>query len=70
MVSSGRFCAGNGRTVLKIPGVGAGWISGLQKPGIRRRWAGFACSPRLRCKSGLCYTADANSPFEAHIYVR
>jgi hypothetical protein len=26
--------------------------------------------PRLRCKSGLCYTAGANSPFEAYIYVR
>jgi hypothetical protein len=26
--------------------------------------------PRLRRKSGLCYTADANSPFEAYIYVR
>ena len=25
--------------------------------------------PRLRRKSGLCYTADANSPFEAYIYV-
>ena len=23
----------------------------------------------LRRKSGLCYTADANSPFEAYIYV-
>ena len=29
-----------------------------------------ACSPRLRRKSRLCYTADANSPFEAYIYVR
>ena len=26
--------------------------------------------PRLRRKSGLCYTAGANSPFEAYIYVR
>ena len=25
--------------------------------------------PRLRRKSGLCYTADANSPFEAYIYM-
>ena len=25
--------------------------------------------PRLRRKSGLCYTAGANSPFEAYIYV-
>ncbi len=25
--------------------------------------------PRLRRKSWLCYTADANSPFEAYIYV-
>ncbi len=26
--------------------------------------------PRLRRKRGLCYTAGANSPFEAYIYVR
>ena len=28
------------------------------------------CSHRLRRKSGLCYTADAKSPFEAYINVR
>jgi len=30
----------------------------------------FALFPRLRRKTGLCYTADANSPFEAYIDVR
>jgi hypothetical protein len=70
MVSSWRFARGNRRLALKIPCVGAESISGHQKPGIRRPQAGSACSPRLRCKSGLCYTAGANSPFEAYIYVR
>jgi hypothetical protein len=69
MVSSRRFCEGNGRPTLKISCVGAGSMSDLQK-------AGFGAPgrpglfPRLRRKSGLCYTADANSPFEAYIYVR
>ena len=70
MVSSGRFCGGNGRSALKIPCVGAGPTSDLQKAGIRRPQAGDRLFPRLRRKSGLCYTADANSPFEAYIYVR
>ena len=37
----------------------------LGGPQVRRR-----VFPRLRRKSGLCYTAGANSPFEAYIYVR
>ena len=70
MVSSGRFCTGNGRLAPTILCVGVGSISDLQKAGIRRPQAGSACSLRLRRKSGLCYTAGANSPFEAYIHVR
>jgi hypothetical protein len=33
-------------------------------------WGCCGVFPLLRRKSGLCYTADANSPFEAYIYVR
>ena len=70
MVSSGLFCARNWRLVLKILCVGAGSTFNLQKAGIRPPKARLRLFPRLRCKSGVCYTADANSPFEAYIYVR
>jgi hypothetical protein len=70
MVSSGVVCAGNGRLALKILCVGAVSTFKLQKAGIRRPQARLRLFPRLRRKSGLCYTADANSPFEAYIYVR
>jgi hypothetical protein len=70
MVSSGLVCAGNGRQALKILCVGAGSTFDLQKAGIRRPLGRLRLFPWLRRKSGLCYTADANSPFEAYIYVR
>ena len=67
MVSSGRFCAGNGRFahdhVRWRPFLSLyGGLTGVSP-------ASAACSPWLRRKSGLCYTADANSPFEAYNYV-
>ena len=67
MVSSGRFCAGNGRFThdrvrWRSCGPSTGGLTGVSPV-----WA--ACSPWLRRKSGLCYTADAISPFEAYIYV-
>ena len=34
------------------------------------RFGRLALFPRLRRKTSLCYTADANSPFEAYINVR
>ena len=60
---------GNGALALKISCVGAGSASAPKReysafPGRLRLF------PRLRCKSGLCYTAGANSPSEAYIYVR
>jgi hypothetical protein len=67
MVSSGRFCAGNGRfTHDRVR-----WrSSGPSAAGLTGVFAGFGgLFPWLRRKSGLCYTADANSPFEAYIYV-
>ncbi len=68
MVSSGRFCAGNGRFAHDL----VRWrSSGPSNWGLTGVSAGFrGLFPRLRRKSGLCYTADANSPFEAYIYVR
>jgi len=64
------FCVGNGRLALKISCVGAGSMPDLQKAGIRRPKTCDRLFPRLRRKSGLCYTAGANSPFEAYIHVR
>jgi hypothetical protein len=67
MVSSGHFCAGIGhithdRVRCRSSGPSTGGLTG--------RLVGFGgLFPWLRRKSGLCYTADANSPFEAYIYV-
>jgi len=55
-----RFCEGIGRRTRKLVCWGQG----------RTRQAAAGCSDRLRRKSGLCYTADAKSPFEAYINVR
>jgi aspartyl-tRNA(Asn)/glutamyl-tRNA(Gln) amidotransferase subunit C len=48
--------------------------SGLFAPAFAPRWRqsgsegpAAPARPRLRCKSGLCYTAGAKSPFEAYI---
>ena len=45
---------------------GAALLSAPESPSLGRH----ALFPRLRRKTGLCYTADANSPFEAYINVR
>ena len=69
MVSSGRFCEGGmGAWRSKSRASGRGRLlppkrEYLASPGRLRLF------PRLRRKTGLCYTADANSPFEAYIYV-
>lgn len=39
----------------------------IQKGGVFGTEGPGRLFPRLRRKSGLCYTADANSPFEAYI---
>jgi hypothetical protein len=70
MVSSRRFCEGGWALDAQNLVRRAGSISDLQKAGFGAPKAGSACSPQLRCKSGLCYTAGAKSPFEAYIYVR
>jgi hypothetical protein len=54
------------RTIACAGGLSGPFVGGLT--GVSP--ASAACSPWLRRKSGLCYTADANSPFEAYIYVR
>jgi hypothetical protein len=59
MVSWGRFCEENRVPHTKTCLFGAGASKGARRP-----------FPRLRRKRGLCYTADANSPFEAYINVR
>ena len=69
MVSSGRFCEGEmalgaQNLVRRAPGALLGPKRRFGVSGVGRLF------PRLRCKSGLCYTADANSPFEAYIHVR
>jgi hypothetical protein len=70
MVSSGRLCEGEmGAWRSKSRAWGRGRLLTSKRrdsvsPGRLRLF------PRLRCKSGLCYTADANSPFEAYIHVR
>ena len=64
----GAVCEGNGALALKISCVGAGPCLFDPKGDIRRPRR-LRLFPRLRRKSGLCYTADANSPFEAYIYV-
>ena len=64
MVSSRRFCAGNERFAhdrVRWPSSHRGLTASCP---LRRRF------PVLRCKSGVCYTAGANSPFEAYIHVR
>jgi hypothetical protein len=74
MVSQGRFCARNLRFGHEILCVGTDPRRGLllipRKADIRRLKGDGGVFPRLRRKTGLCYTADANSPFEAYIYVR
>lgn len=69
MVSSGPFCEGNGRLALKISCVGRGRLL-TSKGGYSASQGRLRLFPWLRRKSGLCYTAGANSPFEAYIYVR
>ena len=69
MVSSGRFCAGNGRGRSKPCASGPDPFSLAKRRGFGVSWARSDLFPWLRRKSGLCYTAGANSPFEAYIYV-
>jgi hypothetical protein len=45
---------------------GAVLLSATKSPVLGR----LAPFPRLRRKTGLCYTAGAHSPFEAYINVR
>jgi hypothetical protein len=74
MVSQGPLCARNLCFGHEILCVGTGRRHGCllipRKADIRRRKGDGGVFPRLRRKTGLCYTADANSPFEAYIYVR
>jgi len=73
MVSSGLFCEGNGCFAHEILCVAAGpRVAAFepQKGDYPALWGCRGVFPLLRRKSGLCYTADANSPFEAYIYVR
>ena len=70
MVSSGRFGSGNGRLALKSRASGRVDLWSVKKRIFGVCEAAGGLFPRLRRKSGLCYTADANSPFEAYIYVR
>jgi hypothetical protein len=66
----GRFAQETGAWHSKSRALGSGRFPAAKSQVFGIPWAASACSPRLRCKSGLCYTADANSPFEAYIYVR
>ena len=69
MVSSGGFCWEKGAWRSKSRASGRGRLL-IPKTGYSASKARLRLFPRLRRKSGLCYTADANSPFEAYIYVR
>ena len=70
MVSSGRFCEWESAPGAQNPVRRGGVDFRPPKGGYSASPGRLRLFPRLRCKSGLCYTADANSPFEAYIYVR
>ena len=70
MVSSRRFCEGNGRLALKIPCVAAGSTSDLQKAGFGAPRSRLRLFPAVAVQKRPLLYGGCNSPFEAYIYVR
>jgi hypothetical protein len=69
MVSSGLVAQEMGAWRSKSRASGRGRLL-TSKGGYSASEGPLRLFPWLRRKSGLCYTAGANSPFEAYIYVR